>query len=144
MLLDPTINADPNGLKKEHCIFVQFQNMFRFKEMFICTYGTEAEKSITHLKTLLNAAFVKMAGDSEVFFERPLLSEGAKTRFLLFNKKDNTIEFNGEARFEKEFLVKDENSPTPQQIINYGEIDDCKFEYKDVSFPNATNFSQIP
>lgn len=85
-----------------------------------------------------------MAGDSDVFFERPLLSEGAKTRFLLFNKKDSTIEFNGEARFDKEFLVKDETSPTPQQIINYGEIEDCKFSYKEVSFPNTTNFSQIP
>jgi hypothetical protein len=75
----------------------------------------------------MSAAFVKMAGDSEVFFERPLLSEGAKTRFLLFNKKDSQIEFNGEARFDKEFLVKDEDVATPQQIINYGEIEDCKF-----------------
>jgi hypothetical protein len=70
------------------------------------------------LKKLITAAFVKMSGDSDVFFERPLLSEGSKTRFLLFNKKDNTIAFNSEARFDKEFLVKDEQNANPKQIIN--------------------------
>jgi len=76
--------------------------MFRFKEIFICTYGAEAENQINHLKKLLRGAFIKMADESDVFFERPLLSEGSKTRFLLFNKTQNILEFNAEARFDKD------------------------------------------
>jgi len=117
LLLDPTITADPNGLKRDNCIFVQFQNMFRFKEMFVCTYGTDAVKNISHLKKLLDAAYVKMAGESDVFFERPLLSDGAKTRFLLWNKTENKFEFNAEARFDKEYLVKDEDTASPTKIV---------------------------
>lgn len=85
--------------------------------MFICTYGTDAVKNIAHLKKLLAAAYVKMAGDSDVFFERPLLSDGAKTRFLLWNKTENKFEFNAEARFDKEYLIKDEDTASPAKIV---------------------------
>lgn len=33
MLVQMGINSDPNGILKENCLFLQFQNMFKFKEM---------------------------------------------------------------------------------------------------------------
>lgn len=92
--------------------------MFRFKEMFICLYGNEAEKKTADLKKLLSASFIKHAGDSDVFFERPLLSDAAKTRLMIWNVTESKVEINGDVRFDKEFLVKDEPGATPQQLIN--------------------------
>lgn len=37
MLVRAGINSDANELKKENCLFLQFQNMFKFKEMYLCT-----------------------------------------------------------------------------------------------------------
>jgi len=54
MIVKMGINSDANELKKENCLFLQFQNMFKFKEMFLCTYGEKAAEEAAKLKTLLN------------------------------------------------------------------------------------------
>lgn len=65
----------------------------------------------------MSASFIKHAGDSDVFFERPLLSDGAKTRLMLWNVTESKVEINAEVKFDKEFLVKDEPGANPAQLV---------------------------
>lgn len=77
MLVEAAIKSDENELKKEDCVFVQFQVNFRFKEMFICPFGEKASEEATKLKTVLNSSYPKMVGESDVHFERPMLADNA-------------------------------------------------------------------
>lgn len=77
MITEAAIKSDERELKKENCVFIQMQVQFRFKEMFVCTYGTDAEDNIKKLKTVLNSSYPKMAGESDVHFERPMLADNA-------------------------------------------------------------------
>lgn len=63
---------------------------------------------------------------------------------MIWNKTESKVEINGDVRIEKEYLVKDEAGATPAQLLKFGEIDECKFNYKAISFPNETNFKTIP
>jgi len=54
MLVKMGITSDPNSILKENCLFLQFQNMYKFKEMFLCTFGAKATEEAVKLKKLLN------------------------------------------------------------------------------------------
>jgi len=56
MIVDGAIKGDERGLKKENCLFLQFQQAFRFKEMFICPFGENAEDESGKIKTVLDSS----------------------------------------------------------------------------------------
>lgn len=55
-LVDGAITTDDKGLNKQNCVFLQFQQQYKFKEMFICLYGDKAEDEIHKLKTVINSS----------------------------------------------------------------------------------------
>jgi len=83
MLVKSGIATDSNEIKKENCLFLQFQNMFKFKEMFLCTYGEKASEESTKLRSLLNKSYPKVTDKSQVHFERPLLDDKAESKIML-------------------------------------------------------------
>jgi len=119
MIVDSAIKGDERSLKVEHCLFLQFQVAFRFKEMFICPFGENADDESAKIKTVLNSSYPKMVGESDVHLERPMLADNAISFVYLFDKDSKAAVFNGKVKFDKDALVDatDEKNPKPSALI---------------------------
>lgn len=87
-----------------------------------------------------------MVGESDVHLERPMLADNAISFIYLFDKDAKNAIFNGKVKFDKDALVDgtDEKNSKPTSLIEYSNIKDCKIDYIGQTFPDATNFVDIP
>lgn len=87
-----------------------------------------------------------MVGDSDVHFERPMLGDNALSFIYLFDKDAKNMVYNGKVKFDKAALVNgtDPEAAKPAELLKYSDIKDCKIEYTNQTFPDATNFTDVP
>jgi len=130
MIVEGAIKADEHDIKKENCLFIQFQENYKFQEVFICPTGAEEEEESAKLKLILNSSYPKMAGDSDVHLERPILADNAISYIILYDKDAKKVVYDGEVKFVKKALIdgRDPKNTNPPQLVVYNNIKDCRID----------------